>query len=195
MKIIQINSSCWNTSDSRMLFLKPDIFYPDVPVKDLHSKPIQEAMDAANDQYEAYLQSVKPKIIKKLWKLFEGKVLGLTSCDTRLHDFIVKRIVYDGIASYGAGKTDQIRMILDARNDYEYELIFDRVLKFNCRNDIHARYDLFRGMEEIVLCEIGIIEDITGCNFLNFWTSSGCELSVWFQKFDLQIIKKSVAKS
>ena len=192
MKVTQITGGCWNTAENRMLYLKPEILYPNVPVRELESEEVQDAMQKVWDQYDAYLQSVRKKISRKLLKLYEGSAPGLGRGDEHLHDFIVRQILYEGRA-YGIwdGKTsDRVRMLLDAHGDYEYELIFDRVYRYFCRNDIYTRPDLFSGMEEIVLCEIGVVEDIPGCNFLNAWTSSGCEFSIWFQKFDLKITLK-----
>lgn len=191
MEVIQINSGCWNTAGNQMLFLKPEIFFPDVSVEELFSKPVEDTMHLAREQYAAYLESVMSQINKKLWKLYNGKVLGLTEYDRRLHDFIIKQIVYDGAAYYNRRKSDGIRLVLDAHGDYEYELIFKRVCRFYCQNDNEAYTDFFRGIGEIVLCEIGVINDIPGCCFLNCRTSGGCNMSIWFHGFDLHVCKKA----
>ncbi|MGM9681026.1 MAG: hypothetical protein ACI3XR_05925 [Eubacteriales bacterium] len=187
MDKIRITSHDWKNRGTVMHFLTPDIFYPKVSVEELFTDKVTVPMAKARESYQSYLNSVKHNINSKLLKLYMGEAPYLDHEDQKLHDFMIRQLVYDGAAQGSKKGTDHIRLILDAHNGYDYELLFDNLQYFRAENALYE-FSTQRSFGEIVLCEIGVIDDIQGCNFISCWTSGGCEFSIWFKKFNYRVI-------
>ncbi len=167
-----------------MDYLKKEIFYPS------DGKYDDELIAAQRDKYEMYLTSIKCAFPKSLMKLY--------ITENWFHDYCVKSILVLGTYRCYGQKSDIVNLEL-CLHDREIRIEFSDIsyLKLlNENKDSCWVQDIIfddgvanSGMEEIVLCELGVVGDKTFK--FEFLTSNCAIFEVHFGKVKVRSMNKT----
>ncbi len=183
MSVRKIKSEEVVGKEAGMLFLDRALHYPH-DSDDLFSEERAVALRENREGYTAYLQPVRRRIKSRLYQLYQGNAPYLTKLDDRLHDFHLLRLTYERIA---ADKPFvRLQMEVEIWDGHHFILNFNELLYYRVRYEDYAPRNVLAG-DDILLCEIGVIDDLRGSNFLNLFTAEGLMLSVGFCKFDYTV--------
>lgn len=162
-----------------MEFLKKEIFYP---VNGLYN---EDLINKTNSKYNDYLESLKTHLPKRLIKTYIA--------ENRFHDYIVKNIVILGNAKCYGTKSDKIKLVL-VFEKVEIIIDFDNITFFKIENsDDNSCWvsilpnnklkETLKSMEEIVLCELGMTEEML--YRFEYLSSSGSVFEIHFSKVNI----------
>lgn len=168
-----------------MDYLKKDIFYPSTGKYD------EKLIQFQYNKYKEYLNTIKTTLPKSLIKVYEATEW--------FHDYCIKRISVFGAFKYYSLKGDIIRLELCLLKNEVYIDFFDvsylKILNENkdsCwvenLNGEPSGKSVIRGIEEIVLCEIGIISE--GVFKFEFLTSNCAIFETHFKKVKIKILNR-----
>lgn len=172
-----------------MQFLKKEIFYPDDFMTEESNHLIQEA----NNAYGKYLEEQQKHFPKSLYSAYMESDF--------FHDYAVKSIKIDGEAWCYRKKSDVVTLEI-CDNPIEYTIVFEKISYLKLLNeqrdscwislDNDEKYSSSptNGFEEIVLCEICVLEN-KRLSF-EFLTSSGAIFEVHFQSVKIKKRKSYV---
>ena len=166
-----------------MDYLKKEIFYPS------DCKYDDSLIKAQREKYEKYLNSIK--------SFFPNSLMKLYIAENWLHDYCFKNIsVLGNYRCYGL-KSDIISLEL-CLYDMELKLEFSDISYFKLLNenkdscwveDMSSDKSAVRsGLEEIVLCELGIVADRTFK--IEFLTSNCAVFEIHFKKVKVQMLTR-----
>lgn len=155
-----------------MQFLKKEIFYPD----DYASEESNRLIQATNAAYLQYLGERKEQFPKGLYSAYLQSDF--------FHDYVVKGVKIDGDAWCYGKKSDVVTLEIRNNLTTEYTIVFDKISYFKLLNEQRdscwvGNCSPTSGLEEIVLCEIRVIEDKLFA--FEFLTSSGAIFEIHFQ--------------
>lgn len=167
-----------------MKFLQKHVFYPDD-----YNEQTQKRMDEQRQAYFEYLEKIADKLPKSLYSAYMRT--------NGFHDYAVKRITVNGDAWCYWKKSDVV--ILEVRFEKtEYSITFNGITYLKLLNEFqdtcwHGKAgsynsSLKQGLEEIVLCELGLIAE--GEYSFEFFTSSGAIFEVRFQQ--VKVAKRKI---
>lgn len=173
----------YDLKDNDMDYLKKEIFYP------IDGKYDDEIIKEQRDNYVKYLDSIIGIYPKSLMKLYLS--------ENWFHDYCIKSISVSGTYRCYGLKSDIISLEL-CLDDIEIKLEFSDISYFKLLNenkdscwveDIRVDKSAVRsGLEEIVLCELGVVDEKTFK--IEFLTSNCAIFEVHFGKVKVHRFNK-----
>lgn len=138
-----------------MDFLKKDIFYP------VNNKYDDNLIKSALSNYGAYLDKIKNELPSQLYKAY--------ITNDQFHDYVIKKIAICGNAQCYGAKSDKVSLEL-VFEEIEILIEFDRISFVKLMNDGNSscwisvaqgsnQKEPLIGLEEVVLCELGIVNE------------------------------------
>ena len=154
-----------------MQFLKKEIFYPENYGDEESNRLIRQT----NDDYLQYLDERRELFPQSLYSAYMKSVF--------FHDHAVKSVKIDGDA-WCYGKRSDVVTLEIKYDRSEYTIVFDKVTYLKLLNEQRescwvGNGSPTSGLEEIVLCEIRVLEDKLFA--FEFLTSSGAIFEIHFQ--------------
>lgn len=138
-----------------MKFLKACVFYP----KELNDVSINK-MQEVRKKYDSYLSQIKEK--------YNAELIGLYNRTAEFHDYRVTKLDF----IYNTLINNQVSLFINSYNENEnYNIVFEEVSEFIVNG-------LISDVEDITLCEIGIVKKI---NYIYFHFANGAELEIKFK--------------